>query len=60
MPPQQLPSRVHGLAERPPLLPEVLDDLAGLRVTHLDKVVAEVTVLPFGDGGRERPTEVFP
>ena len=32
-------SRVKGLAERPPLLAEILDDLACLRMADLDEVV---------------------
>src|SRR5258708_19256167 len=51
-------SRVNRLAERPPLLAEILDDLACLRMADLDELVIEVAALPLHDDRGEAPAEI--
>jgi hypothetical protein len=41
-----LDGRIQRLTVRPPLFPEVLDDLLGLLVTNLDEVISEISVFP--------------
>jgi hypothetical protein len=53
-------SRIQRLTEGSPLLTKILDDLASLRMTDLDQLVAEVTTLPFDNQRREVPAEVLP
>src|SRR5216683_4616546 len=53
-------SGVDRLAVRAPSRPEILDDLASLLVAHLDKLIIEGPVLPFGNHRAEIPAEVLP
>jgi hypothetical protein len=53
-------SRVKRLPERPPLLPEVLDNLACLLMADLDQFRSQVAALPLDDRGSMCPAEVLP